>query len=306
MQYIYKKLNNTNAMSKRKRNTNKVSRDFCFTVNNFTQKDEQQLKSLFDDGICRYIIYGYEHMHTEVGKTPHLQGYLELSTGNTARPTGMHNYVPRAHFESRCGSRTQARNYCLKECSLPVEYGTFKADFQGTRNDLLAVKNLIQEGKSDRYIADNHFDTWCRARKAISRYRELFQIEDDDLVMEPRRLWKTEVIVYWSYDTGTGKTRKAYEEHGYNINSMVYRNGFWSPYNGETTVLWDDFEDTCISRQQFLQLTDRYPCKLRQLGAWTEWKPRLLIITSNSNPEDWYGRDPAVLRRIDQIFEVSA
>lgn len=295
-------------MSKRKRkqpDPNETSRDFCFTLNNFTQNDEKLIKQLFDNGICRYIVYGYEHILQE-GKTRHLQGYCELTTGTTARPTGMHKRVPRAHFEPRYGSRNQARDYCFKECKEPVEYGVWKADYQGTRNDILAVRNEINEGKSDRYIADHHFDTWCKCRRAFARYRELILLNDDNLVHEPRRLWKTEVIVYWSYGTGTGKTRKVYEEFGYSICNMVHRNGFWSPYNSEATVLWDDFDDSCISRQEFLQLTDRYPCKLRQLGAWTEWKPRLLIITSNTNPEDWYNHDPAVLRRIDRIEEVSA
>lgn len=291
-------------MPKRKRDQNAVSRDFCFTVNTYTKKDEEQLKSLFDNNICRYVIYGYEHLLSE-DKTPHLQGYCELSTGNTARPTGMHKYVPRAHFESRCGSRTQARNYCIKECKEPIEYGTWKPDYQGTRNDLLAVRNEIQEGKSDRHIATNHFDSWVRYRRSFSVYRELIHINDSHIEPEPRRRWKTEVIVYWSFNSGTGKTRRAWEEHPY-LNSMTYENSFWSPYNGEKVVLWDDFEPTCMPRQQFLQLTDRYPLKLRQIGGWTEWKPRILIITSNTPPDMWYGGDVAVTRRLDQIEEVSA
>lgn len=289
---------------KRKRDENAVSRDFCFTLNNFTPDDESEIKAMFDNGICRYIIYGYEHLTTEEGKTPHLQGYCELTTGNTARPTGMHQYVKRAHFGSRCGTRTQARVYCLKDCQDPVEYGTWKPDYQGTRNDLLAVKNRIQEGKSEQFIANNHFDSWCKYRRAFNRYRDIIQVPAERIVEEYQRTWKTKVIVYWSEHTETGKTRKVYDEYGYAINSMTFRNGFWSPYNNEAIVLWDDFDPTCIERQQFLQLTDRYPCQIRQIGGWAQWKPKTLIITSNIDPHDWYGNDAAVLRRLDKVEEV--
>ena len=50
-------------------------RRWCFTLNNYTDEDLQQLRGVVPSK-CRYIVFGREVApETE---TPHLQGYLEL------------------------------------------------------------------------------------------------------------------------------------------------------------------------------------------------------------------------------------
>lgn len=97
--------------------TNKLSHNWCFTVNNYTDDDIVNVKSLQ----YKYLVYGYE-----VGAegTPHLQCYVELE--KLSRRSAIVKAVPRAaKVEPRYQHSTaeQASNYCKKDGNY-VEDGT--------------------------------------------------------------------------------------------------------------------------------------------------------------------------------------
>ena len=86
-------------------------RNCCFTVNNYSPEDEQELKSLGPKGLVKFIIFG-----KEVGEsgTPHLQGYAETSTVR-AFSTWKRIIGERAHLERAKGTRSQNKAYCSKD-----------------------------------------------------------------------------------------------------------------------------------------------------------------------------------------------
>ncbi len=102
---------------------NAPHRFFCFTINNPTADDDKQLTDLTSD--VDYLVYAEEHFDTP-GETPHYQGYVEFS--NPQRWSWLKKRLSRAHLEYKKGSRTQARDYCFKECMHPHEFGKWKAD----------------------------------------------------------------------------------------------------------------------------------------------------------------------------------
>jgi hypothetical protein len=215
---------------------NEPNRWYCFTINRPTPDDDQQLLDLSSH--ARYLVYAQEHFEDE-DLTPHYQGYVEFD--KPKRFTWLKGIIPRAHIEPRRGSRTQARDYCFKECDNPTQFGEFKADRQGQRNDLVAIQRQLDSGSSIRYIAQNHFGTWCRNRNSFSAYH--------DMIRTTKRSWETKVIVLWGCP-GSGKTRRVYEECP-DVADMHRANGFWSPYYGEETVLIDDFDDSMSAEIYF-------------------------------------------------------
>ena len=84
----------------------KGSRSWCFTLNNYTEDERDALRN----GKYAYMVFGYER---GVEGTPHLQGYVHLSTQKTL--SAMKKMIPRAHLEIRQGTIDQAIKYCVKE-----------------------------------------------------------------------------------------------------------------------------------------------------------------------------------------------
>lgn len=242
--------------------------------------------------IVRYCIVSDEHVDQE-SKTPHWQMYIEFF-----RPVRF-SYVKkiptldRAHIESSWADGERNANYCSKENKPWFKYGK-RGGAQGRRTDMEKCKAMIDAGCTEEELADEHFGSWVRYHKSFKAYKQLKTV---------RRRWQTEVIVRWG-PPGSGKTRWVWENEP-DVIDMWYRNSFWSPYNGEEVVLWDDFDPSCISRQEFLTLTDRYPAKIRQMNGWAEWVPKKIYITSNYDPQLWWNGDPAIMRRIKEVVRVS-
>ena len=260
-----------------------AKRYFCWTINNPTADDDKQLSYLCNLPECLYLCYGKENV-----STPHYQGYVELSSPQ--RFSWIKKRLTRAHLEPKKGSRTQARDYCFKEDSAPFEHGTWTPDRQGTRNDLIVVQRMIQEGETMEAIADEHFESCCKYNKFFDRYATL---------KDKKRDFDTKVSVYWG-PTDTGKTRKAMEETG--ALQIDYNNNFFEDPCGANTLVFDDVANPVklFGRRLFLRITDRYPMKVNIKGGHANWRPKHIIFTTNTNPDTW-NLDAACKRRITEI-----
>lgn len=78
---------------------------WCFTLNNYSEEEVEDLKN----GNIGNIVWGYEIGENE---TPHLQGYVEF-TVKTRPNEKIKN--KRIHWEKRKGTRKQAFDYCIKD-----------------------------------------------------------------------------------------------------------------------------------------------------------------------------------------------
>lgn len=105
--------------------------------------------------------------------------------------------------------------------------------------------------------------------------------------------------VFWG-KTGTGKSRRAWEEAGPQAYSKDPRSKFWCGYQNETNVVIDEFRGG-IDISHMLRWLDRYPVRVEIKGSSRPLVAEVFWITSNLNPTDWYpDADPetvAALRR---------
>ncbi len=143
------------------------SKNWCFTVNNWTGQHEQNLEELAASQAVTYIVWGYETSSTG---TPHLQGYVCFSQRlrfNAARgllPAG-------THLEAARGSPQQASDYCKKE-GLFKEIGTLP--LQGKRTDFDQFKEWVIEeyarigrAPTEREIANHYPALFVRYRSNL-------------------------------------------------------------------------------------------------------------------------------------------
>lgn len=253
-------------------------RNICFTINNWTVEDiDNLLKTKYT-----YLICGFEE-----GKegTPHIQGYLELKS--QSRLATIKKTIPRGHIEQRRGTQEQAITYCKKDGNFVTDG---KPKEQGTRTDLdICRRTALEEGM--RAVTSQFNLQGIRVAEKYLTYNE-----------EPRH-WKPLVIWIWG-PTGTGKSRMARElidsDDIYTKNSGTK---WWDGYDRHENVIIDDFRPSWWDITYMLGLLDRYEFKIEYKGGLRQFVPRTIIITSAFAPADCYkGTGECIeqlLRRVD-------
>jgi len=260
-----------------------ANRSYCFTFNN-----PGDFFSIPEHEDVRYVIFQKEK--GESG-TIHIQGYVELK--KTRRIAWMQeNFLRGAHYETRRGTREQAREYCRKTDTRiedPIERGQWENGGAGARNDLHEIKRKLDAGIEIAEIYDQHFETSARHYRFFNEYKRS---------RTQHRQWKTEVYVFWG-ESGTGKTRRVSE-----MAPKAYwktRDEWWDRYDGEEDVVMDDFYGW-IPWDLLLRLLDRYPLDVNAKGGGRRMVAKRVFITSNKPPEEWYPNIPdktPLLRRIE-------
>lgn len=92
--------------------------------------------------------------------------------------------------------------------------------------------------------------------------------------------------VYWG-PTGTGKSRRAWDEAGMDAYSKDPRSKFWCGYQDQRNVVIDEFRGG-IDISHLLRWLDRYPCRVEIKGSSRPLNCVKLWITSNLPPDQWF------------------
>lgn len=274
------------------------AKHWAFTLNNYTEDECDQLRALGGELLepVIYLVFGREHA-PETG-TPHLQGYISLSTKKTLRWV-KDTVSDRAHIEPCRGSPEQNRTYCVKEGDFE-EFGVLPGG-RGHRSDLVAVAQAVREGKRLREIAEEHPASFLRYGSGVLRLRQFFR---------PTRSGPPTIHVFWG-KTGTGKTRRVHQF--VNAEELWIHSGcgnWFDGYDSQKAVLFDDFDGSWFSVTFFLKLIDRYVFQVPVKGGFTWWNPEQIYITANHHPREWYSRakeehQNAVLRKLREFGNIA-
>lgn len=261
------------------------SRNWCFTLNNFTEEEYNAILEWETD----YIVIGKE---TGEEGTPHLQGYVEWKG---SKPLGrLKKLNPRIHWETRRGSREEASEYCKKENNFYENGKTTKS--QGKRNDLERVKEMVKAGANTREIWD-----------IAPSFQAMKMAEIGMKLYEQQRMWEMHVYWFWG-PTGSGKTRRAFEEAQ---NPWISGKSlkWWDGYDGHKHVIIDDFRADFCTFHELLRILDRYPYRVETKGGTRQLVATHIWITSCHPPEKIYQKSEEdvqqLLRRITQVTYIA-
>lgn len=237
----------------------------------------------------QYLIYGVEKCPET--QLIHHQGYAEWPSNK--RISALKKIHGKIHWEKRQGNATQAINYCMKDNEY-TEIGERPITNQGKRSDIDEVKRLVNEGKGMKDIVDV-----CAGFQAIRFAEKLLEHK------EKKREWKTEVNWYYG-PTGTGKTRRAYEEAGPDAWISGKNLRWWQGYDAHEHVIIDDFRGDFCTFHELLRILDRYPYTIEHKGGARQLLAKKIWITSPYHPTDVYGKGDEevkqLLRRIENII----
>lgn len=117
----------------------------------------------------------------------------------------------------------------------------------------------------------------------VPYYNAITRIRKDNL--KPIAIERT-VICYWG-DTGTGKSRQAWDDAGFDAYPKDPRTKFWDGYNNHENVVMDEFRGA-IDISHLLRWFDRYPVIVECKGSSQVLAAKQIWITSNLDPRQWY------------------
>lgn len=236
----------------------------------------------------------------------HVQGYVEFKRSVRLGSAKKLIKILTAHLEPRQGSRSQAREYCMKEDSRapgedagPWEFGEW-SEGETKRSDLQTAIESIQNGKDWQFIVEENPACAIRYFKNLHAVWSSFNIKPRD--------GTTNVYNLYIYgDAGAGKTRFAHWLCGRQniIPYSSYITGWWQDYLGQEWAIYDDFDGKPhMDIGHFKKICDRYPLAVPYKGGSTQYRASVNIFTSNIPPIEWYERVhwDAVKRRASHLL----
>lgn len=198
-------------------------------------------------------------------------------------------FPPNGHYELTHSARAEA--YVWKDETAVqgtrFEFGRRKSK-RNDKSDWDAIRISAQAGKLDEVPSDIY----------IRYYNQLNSISN--AFLQPVAV-ERHCRVYWG-PTGTGKSRRAWQEAEVSAYAKDPRTKFWCGYQQQTNVVIDEFRGG-IDIAHLLRWIDRYPVRVEVKGGSRPLVAVNFWITSNLHPEQWYpdlDRDTfsALLRRL--------
>lgn len=257
-------------------------RNACFTLNNYTDEQHDQIQLYLND--CKYYVIGKEI--AESG-TPHLQGYCEFK--NSRSFNAVSKSLFNAHIEPRKGSPEQAADYCKKDGDY-IEHGEISQ--QGQRTDIDVVRDAVKANPTRPMREVTSIATSYQSIKVAEQYLKYHEVKRD---------WKPEVKWYYG-PSGSGKSKTANEEmpNAYHWDTVKW----WDGYDAHEDVLIDDFRKNMCTFSELLKILDRYSYRVETKGGARSLLARRITITCPFHPSEVYAtREDTyqLIRRIDSI-----
>lgn len=251
-------------------------RHFCFTLNNWSPAHIEMLAAVD----CRCMGYGKEISSTG---TPHLQGWLSFPNGKTLG--AVIKLLPGCHVECMLGEPYQSVAYCSKDGDyftrgdVPQskrKNGGAKGGAKGGAAEQQRWKDALEAAQDGR-LADVPADIRFRYYSTVKRIKADHLPKPEDVAA------LTNVWIYGP--SGTGKSRHV--RATYPDLYVKLNNKWWDGYNGESTVLIDDFDKYDIGLTGSLKRwCDHYPFPAELKGSVRVIRPLRVVVTSNYHPNE--------------------
>lgn len=139
-------------------------KNWCFTLNNYSEDDCKRIKLLVSKNACDYIVYG-----EEVGDsgTPHLQGFISFSKRVYLKDAKKH-ISDRAHVEL-ARMIPESIIYCKKDGKV-FEDGVLPSG-QGKRSDIDDFKLDVKAGLCNlKDIREKHSGVYAKFKSFVVEY----------------------------------------------------------------------------------------------------------------------------------------
>ena len=263
------------------------SRNFCFTLNNYTDLEVENVKK----AKCRFIQFG-----KEIGEegTPHLQGFICFESAKTFSAVKKTLQTLRVHLEVARGNVDQNLAYTGKDVDIykrgdpPMSQKEKGLKGEAYWHD---IKVKLDEGRDDELpnsFLIHHYKCYEHFKNKRLRAVKLEDVTD-------KHEW-------FHGKTRTGKSKRAREIAGKDV-YLKDTTKWWDGYNGQEYVLIENMDPSQSHQLRYIKIwTDRYPFPAEMKGKGQVMiRPKKIIVTSNFKIEDIWP-DPKKYELIKEHF----
>lgn len=191
----------------------------------------------------------------------------------------------------------------------PWEFGepwTVKSGKQGTRSDLQVVVDYLKAGHGPMEAAREFPAQWVRNGRHFKAW-----LQDAGYYAPKRdRTPIPELEIYYG-PTGCGKSRSmrslepAYGGHWW----AKPKTDWFDGYSGHPVAIFDEWRNQ-MTRDLFLEVTDRYEVSVPVKGGFVNFNPEVIRFGTNFHPRQWYDWDTdgsgeqfaAIKRRFHRVW----
>jgi len=254
------------------------SRSFAFTLNNYKDLEQCQLRKLAF-GQIKYLIFGREKGDSG---TPHLQGYVYFKDAKTLKAT-IKTLPTRCHVEVAKADSLANYNYCSKDGDFE-EFGERPKSQQEKGDDEKKRYQRAWEHAKQGNIEDIDPDIRVRLYGTLKKIRA-------DYLPIPKAQEKMDF--HWFVGpSGAGKTTAARNE-----NPVHYlkdpNTKWWDGYVDQPCVIIEDYDKKCdpMLQQMLKRWADHWPFAAEIKGGSINIRPPRIIVTSNYTMEQCFDHD---------------
>lgn len=195
--------------------------------------------------------------------------------------------------------KAKSVNYCKKDGKF-MEMGALIGQGKGKASgQSKEVITMIKEGKTMRDMMDT-FPSLLRCQNNVRQAQLLYQDQGSYRNLEVRVFYGT---------PGSGKSKAALElakekKQEYWVRQRSKE--WWDGYDGQKTIVWNDFDWREYPYQALMQVLDVYTTAVQWKGTYVPFNANLIIITAVESPKLWYYDRPRdkitdLLRRISSV-----
>lgn len=246
----------------------------------------------------------------------HFHGALYFESNKRFKALKKLNKRTSWFLKSSMSSHEQVFHYIEKpvdgcDCKKCTEKYTWKMQIwtDGDKSEFLNLqkkniwKDIMEDAKTikdTKHFIEKYPGNFAQGYKAIDLAIKEFHDKPRDPSIP------VEVLVFWG-DPGAMKSKTAWERYPnrYLKNDLDVK--WWPKYQGEETVVINDFRGHQCKMSHLLNLLDRYPYIVEKKGSDWNLNVKTWIITSNYHPSKWYKKEwndqNPLRRRIKQIIE---
>jgi len=276
---------------------------WCVTFNN---PPTSFVDAFASGGLDRLVLPHFKHFMGQLEEsesgTPHLQ--LSLWTIKKVRFTGIKRICNAigmlgCHIEPMRGTWKQSTTYCSKDDP------TYRAGPWSIGRAVAVGKAALMERLVSAVHNGDSIDELLMEVPGLAAHRKAFDWLTERSMKRAGNQWRDMDVQVFMGEPGTDKTRLAVSEAGgydnvYILTKLNRGMTWWDGYDGELTVIIDDFDsEWTIPYRALLRILDGHPTRLPVKGGFRYALFTRVVITTNVPISVWYPkqRDLSALER---------